>query len=235
MNTPILGKDVVIQFDRGTNFATFYCATNVEITFQMTTKETKTIGDGTWKRKRGQSQSAVISLEGVVAISDLFTTSFTLLDYFNNMTDIPFRIIFTDPVFSTKVIEGLVLPTDISLSGGSEGHASGSMTLEVNGPVDIRDAVNPCALSISTVSYEGEAGIINFEITMNLGSQSATRFDYMLDGNGVWSAFTDGGLTKNVFISVPGALGSSHQLKIYPVCENGYSGPTYTLNFTKHI
>lgn len=234
MNRPILGKDVVIQFDRGSNFGTYFCATDVEISFQMQTKETKTIGDGYHKRKRGQSQSATISLSGVVTISTLFTTSFTLLDYFDNMVDIPFRIIFTDEQFDTKVIEGMALPTDITLSGGSEGHANGSITLDVNGPLDIRDTVNPCGLSISTVTYAGQLAIVNFTITMNLGSQEAVRFDYTMDGGGVQTIFTLEGLVKNAVISVPGAMGSSHQLRIWPVCTNGYDGPVYTLNFTKH-
>jgi predicted secreted protein len=237
MNKPILGKDVIIQFDRGSDFGTYYCASNLEISFQMTTKETKTVGDGTWKRKRGQSKSATISLDGVAVLSDLFTTSFTLLDYFNNMTDIPFRIIFTDEQSDTRVIEGVVLPTDINLSGGSEGHANGSMTLEVNGPVDIRDDVVPCGYSISSVVYDGEVDpdFNNFHINMTPGSGLITRFDYSLDGGGIQTLFTPVGALKDVSIVVPGAMGSSHQLSIFPICDNGYSGPEYILNFTKHI
>lgn len=235
MNKPILGKDVLIAFDTTGTFSTYFCATDLEISFQMETKKTKTIGDGVWERKRGQSKSATISLGGVAIISETLITSFNLLDYYNNMVDIPFAIIFTDSDSDTKVIVGEALVTSVDMSGGSEGHAAGSFTLEVNGPVDIRDELVPCGSAISSVSYEGEISVQNFKIFMAPGSGLITRFDYTMDGGGIQSLFTDVGGTKNVYIDVPGALSSAHQLKISPVCDNGYSGPEFTFDFSKHL
>lgn len=233
MNKPILGKDVILYVYKGAGYWPYLCATNVEIDFSMETKETKTIGDGVWKRKRGQSKSFAINLDGILVIHDDIANAFDLLDYYDNMVDVQFRVIFTDADNDQRVIEGTALVTNMNLGGGSEGHATGTATLEGNGPVDIRDAVNPCGLEIETVEYLGEGGIVNFTITMFLGHQHATRFDYTMDGGGVSTKFTLVGLTKDVVITVPGAMLSTHELKIWPVCDNGYDGPVYTLNFTK--
>lgn len=242
MNKPILGKDVVLQFDDGDGFGNYFCAIDVEISFQMETKETKTIGTGSWTRKRGQKKSAVINLDGVQALSELFSTAFTMLDYFNNMTDIPFRIIFTDEQHDIKVIQGVALPTDVSLSGGSEGHANGSITIEVNGPVDIRDSMSQCDSAIIDGTYfKSGTGVHQFRVgELSEDSPTITRYDFQLDGGGTQSAFSSGSLPfsfgiagggPNAFSASP--VGSSHTIVVTPICENGYPGSTFTLNFLK--
>lgn len=239
MNKPILGKDVILQIYKGEGYWNYLCATNVEIDFSMETKETKTVGDGVWKRKRGQSLSYSINLDGILVINDVVANGFDLLEYYRNMVDIQFRIILTDEDLDQRVVIGTALVTNVNLSGGSEGHATGTMTLEGNGPVDILDDTIPCRANLTSAEYMGEFEIQgNFRINTVIqpdGATPITRFDYILDGGGTETAFTFGGSLPIYFTAtVPGAMGSSHSIEIIPVCENGYSGDSITFNFTKH-
>lgn len=230
---PILGKDVLFQVLVGELFDNYACATSISIDFTMDTKPTKTIGNGLWKRRRGQSMDYKINLEGVTILYQDSPSSFYMLDYFKNMTDVTYRIIYTNNDDEIRYISGTALPTSINLTSGSEGHATDSITLEGNGEPDLTGN-SFCGSEITALTYNGQLMINNFTITSTTGP-TITRYDYSLDGGGVQSLFTDGSIPYDFNIDVPGNMGSSHELTMTPICESGYPSSIYVINFTKHL
>lgn len=243
MADPVLGRDVIIQFSKNGSYETYGCASSVEFQFSMETKSVKTVGDGTWKRSRGQSKSLQIQLEGVIKDDQTLPTAFDLLDYFKNMVDVQYRLLFYDETGVIKVIEGYALPTDVNLGGGSEGHATGSITLVGNGDPDaIFTPPNPggpisqCDAEIEAAhtEYLPVGGGFNryymFIDSMVAGSATISRWDYTIDGGGIHTAFTDGNIPTQWLLPVLTAIGNS--IEITPICDNGFSGTPFTVVIT---
>jgi hypothetical protein len=244
MADPVLGTDVIIQFLKNDNYINYGCATNIEIQYTMETKSVKTIGDGVWKRSRGQSLGSVINLSGVIAIDASKPTVFDLLDYFKNMTDVAYRLRFTDNGGGTVVIDGNALPTSVNLAGGAEGFATGDITLECNGDPDYITPVNPPTPDPGNPNdcvAEIEAGHVEtiglgkrfFVDSMVVDSADISRWDYRIDGGGVLSAFTDGNIPASFAFLVLGDFGSSHNITVTPICDNGFPGTPYSVDFIK--
>jgi hypothetical protein len=245
MADPILGIDVIIQFYKGGNFFNYGCAENVEIQFSMETKSVKTIGDGVNKRQKGQSLGYQIELSGLLLDDSTLPVAFDLLDYHRSMADINFRLLFYDNAGLKKTITGYALPINVNLAGGSEGFGSGNITLAGNG--DLNQLVTPpnpnpvpnpptqplpnCDAVIGT-AHIGTAfpatGLWLYIDTMTSGS--VTRYDYTIDGGGVQTAFT--GSTLPVRWKLPNSFAiGSHTVIVTPICDNGYSGTTYTIHY----
>jgi hypothetical protein len=251
MPEPILAKDVIIQFLSGSDYITYGCAENLETTFSMETKSVKTIGDGVWKRKRGQSLGQVINLTGVVKRDTSSYDAFDLLDNYKSMTDVAFKIFFYDEAGVAKILKGYALPVEVNLSAGSEGFASGSITLEVNGDPDYVPASPPpdpldpddCVAEIETAHAESRPTSVPglpFPInrwyavidTMVSGSATISRWDFSVDGGGTQTAFTDGNIPTSWILPLFHGLETSHTITITPICDNGFSGEPFTFNFT---
>lgn len=241
MADPVLGKDVIIQFVKGGSYINYGCATNIEIQFTMETKGTKTVGDGIWRRKRGQSLGAVINLSGVIVISNSQPTAFDLLAAFKSMTDVQYRIRFTDNGGGVQVIDGDALPTSVTLAGGMEGFATGEITLDCNGDPDyITPPVGPdpgdpnvCEAEIETAHMNTASFPVRrvvFIDTMVSGSADISRWDYTIDGGGTRTAFTDGNIPTSWQLPVITNL-STVTLVITPICDNGFPGTPFTLTF----
>jgi hypothetical protein len=240
MPEPIKAKDVIIQFLSGSDYINYGCASELETTFSMETKSVKTIGDGVWKRKRGQSLGQVVNLSGVIKKDNTVPDAFDLLDYFKNMTDVDFKIIFYDETGIAKVLKGIGLPTEVSFSAGSEGHSVGSITIEVNGDPDLVPVPptpgNPdeCVAEIASASVGiVPPDLIRKTVTISSmvgGSATISRWDYTLDGGGVQTAFTDG--TIPATWKIPSAYSTgTHTIEITPICDNGFPGTPFTLTF----
>lgn len=238
MADPILGKDVIIQFYKGGAYFNYGCAAEVEAQFSMDTKSVKTIGDGIWKRSRGQTLGLQIELSGVIQDDSSIPTAFDLLDYFKNMVDIQYRLLFYDNVGLKKVIEGFALPINVNLGGGSEGHATGSITLSGNGDPDaIYTPPNP---NNPPASCEAEIEAAHTELTgspqrryvtidtMVAGSVTIARWDYTIDGGGVQTKFTDGSIPTTWILPLATNVGD-HTMVITPICDNGFPGTPFTL------
>lgn len=250
MADPVLGRDAIIQFYKGGAYYNYGCASEVEIQFSMETKSVKTVGDGIWKRSRGQSVGYKIELSGVITQDNTIPVAFDLLDYFKNMTDIQFRMLFYDETGLIKIITGNALPTNVNLGGSSEGHATGSITLEGSGePDQIVTPPNPnppgnpgnpqnpvpnCDGEIVTAHIAAifpNPGKYVFVDSMTAGSPTISRFDYMIDSSGVFTAFTDGSIPTHW--KLPSAYTSgSHTITITPICDNGFSGTPFTFTFS---
>src|SRR5687768_3462825 len=123
MPEPILANDVIIQFLDGSDYVTYGCAAELSTEFSMETKGVKTVGDGVWRHKRGQSLGQIINLSGVIKPEDGTPDAFDLLTYFKNMADVAFKILFYNEAGIAKVLRGNALPTNVSFSAGSEGFA----------------------------------------------------------------------------------------------------------------
>lgn len=228
MAEPVLGKDAVIMFQKEDEYFAYACATDIEIAFEMEVKSVKTIGDGNWDKPRGQKKGYTIELNGLVKFDDdTVPHAFDLYDFFDGMTPIPYRIIFTNDEGGLKVIEGLALPVSLRLGGGSEGHATGSATLKGDGSVDVRDLIIPCPSSITSVQFIQDGTHSTIRITGHTGSPA--RYDYSVDGGGFVSQFV------NSFIQdLPlqdGLSVGSHTITIIPVCQNGYNGTEFNTTF----
>jgi hypothetical protein len=245
MADPILGKDVIIQFYKGGSFFNYGCAAEVEAQFSMETKSVKTVGDGIWKRFRGQSLSLQIEMSGVIMDDSSIPVAFDLLDYFKNMTDVQYRLLFYDNVGLKKVITGYALPINVNLGGGSEGHATGSITLVGNGePDQIITPPNPnpnpnnpvpnCDAEIDTAHAELRGSSIQRRWividSMVTGSATIARWDYTLDGGGTQTAFTDGNIPAEWILPLAYGVGT-HTIVITPICDNGFSGTPFIMVF----
>jgi hypothetical protein len=244
MADPILGKDVIIQFYKGGNFFNYGCAAEVEAQFSMETKSVKTVGDGIWKRSRGQSLALQIELNGVIMDDTSIPVAFDLLDYFKNMTDVQYRLLFYDNVGLKKIISGFALPINVNLGGGAEGHGTGSITLVGNGdPDQIITPPNPnpnpnnpvpnCDAEIATAHTELRGSTIQRRWvvvdTMVPGGATISRWDYTLDGGGTQSAFTSG-IPAEWILPIAFGIGT-HTIVITPICDNGFSGTPFTMVF----
>lgn len=243
MANPVLGTDVIIKFVKNDNYITYGCATNIEITYNLETKSTKTVGDGAWSRVRGQKISATINLSGVIAIDQNTPTAFDLLEYLKNMTDVAYSISFIDDAGGLMMIDGNALPTTVRLSGGSDGFATGDITLENNGDPAYISPVNPptpnpgnpntCVADIENahtdIVFAPTARRYVYIDSMVNGSASISRWDYSIDGGGVLTAFTDGIIPTSWRLPDSTVFGT-HTLTITPICDNGFPGTPFTMS-----
>ena len=232
MADPIKGSDVLIQFDVGDGYFDYACATDVSIEFDMETKSVKTVGDGVWRKKRGQLLGYVISLDGVIKFDDdQVPHAFDLLANLVNMVGIAFRMIFEETTTTlTKVIEGIVLPVRVNLSGPAEGFAGGSATLEGIGAPTITDSITNCEASIDSFTAVGDPdspGRVNLNFTGI--SPDTVRIEYSIDGGGRQTIFS---MSANFLYNINGVSAGSHTIVFYTVCENGIDGNSYTKNVT---
>lgn len=228
MAEPVLGLDAIIQFMKGDDYFPYACATDIAINFEMETKSVKTITDGNWDKPRGQKKGYTIELNGLIKFDDdTVPHVFDLYNYFNGMTAIQYRIIFTNDQGSLKVVEGVALPISVNLGGGSEGHATGSATLKGDGAVDVRDLIIPCPSSITSIQLIEDTPNSIIRITGHTGSPA--RYEYSVDGGPfvpqtvtsfIQDLVLEGGLSAGV-----------HSIVIIPVCDNGYNGTPYESTF----
>jgi hypothetical protein len=229
MAQPVTAKDVIIAFQKNDEYFAFACAESVELNSKMTTKSVKTIGDGIWKKTRGQSLEYTINLSGVVKFDDdTVPHAFDLYAYHRAMTHINYRLIFTNDEGTLKVIEGIALPIDVNLGGGSEGFANGSFVLEGDGAVDVRDLIIPCPVEILTVQHVQDGTSSLIRITDHVGSPA--RYDYSVDGGGLETQFATS-FIQDLPIE-DGLDPGEHTITIIPVCQNGYNGEPFTTTFT---
>jgi hypothetical protein len=230
---PILAKDAVILFKKNDEWLAYQCATDVEIDFTMETKSVKTIGDGTWSKDRGQKKSYQINISGLIKFDDeAYPHSFDLYGYYDAMTSIEYRMVFTTEDSSQlRKIEGLALPTNVTMGGGSEGFAYGNVVLKGDGAPEITDAISSCEAEITDgemVLISGENG---FKVNA-LNNGPVTRYDYSIDGGGRQTAFVDGTLPDQFSIGNGiGATGSEHDLTVWPICDDGFDGEPFEITF----
>lgn len=232
MSEPILGQNALIQFYKNDAFFDYACATELAIDFVKETKSTKTIGDGNWNRKRAAKNGCSITASGLMQMDTILVPDvFDVLDAFMQDVDVNFRIIFEDVSNGNiRVIEGFALPVNINLSGGAEGFANTTMTLEVNGKPDVRNTLDTCDLEVTafgaTLIAPGEGGVNHYSMAVTTtGSNPLLRFEYSIDGGG---RLLGGTSSPFGFFATSGL----HSFTIWPICEGGTDGIPFTQDLT---
>lgn len=229
MAEPVLGTDAVIYFVKDDVYVLYACATDIQISFEMETVSVRTITDGTWNKPRGVKKAYTIDLSGLIKFDDETKThAFDLFAYFNSMTSVAYRIIFTNDEGELRLIEGYALPTSVNLGGGSEGFANGNCALQGDGSVEVRDLVIPCPSTITSVQLVQDGTSALIRITGHTGSPE--RYDYSVDSGGYITEFVDS-FVEDLPLQ-DGLAPGDHTITIIPVCENGYNGTPFTTTFT---
>lgn len=229
----VKGEDVTILFRKGDDFFPFVCATDMELNTTIETVETRTIGDGKWRKIRPRKGSYSISLSGVVTHIGTDVNSFFLQDVMLQMGFIEYRAIWDDPVSDLRrIVAGRVVITNSSLPSGSEGVATSNFTLDGDGPYTITDTSVTCTATIGNVSVTSydPGGFGAIQISFTGASGNTTRIDYEIDGMGRDTILTNG--VPNGFIRPNGDYSGTHTVVLYPICENGEDGISFERTFT---
>lgn len=232
----VLASDVTMLIYKDGDYRPFVCATDLSIDTTMEIKQVRTIGDGKWKKPRGQSLSYTISLSGIITLVGGDPTAFYVLEFMRQMIPLSFRILFDDPVNNLqKIIEGIALPVSGSLPSGAEGFANCQFEMQGDGEYVITDSLVTCTATIDQVvvspdtSEGAPAGRISFNYT---GASSNTiRIEYSIDGGGRETVFNEGAPNGVVFVT--GNYTGTHELTLYPICEDGAEGIPLIEEFTR--
>lgn len=230
----VLGKDVVIRFMHyGANeYMNYYCAETVTINTTLETKSVKTIGDGFWKKSRGQLLGYQITIDGLIQASleseDATDIWYAVRRQFS-MTEIEFRVVFTDvETGQTKYLDGKALAEDITITAGSEDFAEGSIVLIGNGKLDITDYVAPCIALIGSLSVSTSDIYTDGYFT---DIQNTNRIEFSVDGGDRQVIFLPPGVTElntEVGRNLPAG---NHTITAWGVCADGRDGNPYVLPF----
>ncbi len=230
----VLASDVTMLIYKDGDYRPFVCATDLSIDTTMEVKEVRTIGDGKWKKPRGQSLSYTISLSGLVTLSGGDPTAFYVLEFMRQMIPVSYRIIY-DEVSSglQKIIEGIALPVSGRLPSGAEGFANSSFEFRGDGEYTVSDSAINCAANIDSASVtmppEGSPpGSI--AIMFSGASADTMRIEYAFDGGGR-DAFINEGVPNGIILPTGNYTGT-HDLILYPQCADGEDGEPYPITFT---
>ena len=194
----------------------------------------KTKGDGAWETWISDIKNYSITCDGLIPIGSTGMTVWDLHDYFDQQTDVPFRLIFRDVNSTTiKAILGNVLVTDIDITGPMD-FAGQSISFTGNGAPSFQDNLLTCQATIGSVVVSLQTELaVHFTFS---GVVDSTRIDYSIDGGGRKTVLFSGGSglinlnpvqTPEIFVN------GSHTVLFYPICESGDEGAAFTLTFTK--
>lgn len=232
----VLASDVTMLIYKDGDYRPFVCATDLSIDTTMEVKEVRTIGDGKWKKPRGQSLTYTISLSGLIVLVGGDPTAWYIMEFMRQMIPLNYRIIWDDvPNNLQKIIEGIALPVSGRLPSGAEGFANCSFELRGDGEYTIMDSLVTCTATINSAFVGGSgqegapAGAIRIEYSG--ASSNTTRIEYEFDGGGRLAVITGG--APNGVIYPPGDYSGSHVVILYPQCEDGADGVPYEIPFTR--
>lgn len=228
----VSGSDVTILFRKGDDFFPFVCATDMELNTTIETVETRTIGDGKWRKIRARKGSYTITISGVITHIGTDVNSFYLQDAMLQMGFIEYRAIWDDPVSNLRrVVSGKVVITSSSLPSAADGFATSNFTLDGDGPYTITDSTVTCTATIGNVTVgaaDGAPGSIM--VNYSGASNNTERIDYEIDGNGRDTVLVGG--APSGFIFPTGNYSGTHTIILYPICENGEDGISFERTFT---
>src|SRR6478735_4623557 len=137
MNDVIYGQNVLVQFQRDSEWQDWVCAEDCTLSFNAEKKEVKTTGDGPFRRTRTQKLSWQLDLSGVTKVNT--TVQFgpiDIIDALLAMVSIPCQIIFEDTDTGNLVLyTGDVDAQTSSLTGPAGDFSSQTHSLVGNGPI----------------------------------------------------------------------------------------------------
>lgn len=227
MAEPVKGIDAVLQFKKGGDYTDYLCAADFTLDISTELKAVKTVGDGVYKRFRGQSLEYSITLNGLIKINtDTDNSVWDMVDHQLGMVGVEYRAIFEDDLGNLKVVYGEIIVERSTLGAGSEGFATGNISYKGNGPITILDALQACDAEIlaATVDLTNLPTYVGILITSQTGS-TPMRYEYSVDGGGRLINYTTD-------FTLSGLSTGSHTVEIWPICDNGFDGISITKTFT---
>lgn len=234
----IIGTDVIIDFYKVNDYYPGICAENVSMTKTAVPKSVKTIGDGVNAAYRLQSKGYTFTIDGIIPYdgSASEVTAFDLLDRYENMLAVPFRMTWQKPDGTyVKAIYGNAFITEITFTGPND-FAGASVSFLGTGPTENFDGLTACDAVIGTLTLQSQTDTTaTFAYT---GATLATRFDYTIEGtvNGIIfvnsTVFTPA-LPSGTFTVSPIIPNGGHTIRVTPICSNGEPGAIKSLSYTK--
>jgi len=227
----IKGKNALLTILKDGDYYPFLCATACSITTTTELKDVRTVGDGVWKKKRGQSHQYSVSLNGLIELQETSPVAIYLLrEYQLPMLAVPFRMIFTDDVTAlVTTITGNALIETSTLTGAPTGFASSAFEMTGDGAYTIADSTTICEATIESIEItagDPDSGIQAF--IAYSGVSGAARLEYSIDGGERLVIFGPG-TSGNIPLS--GLAEGPHTVTVWAVCENGIDGESNDLVF----
>lgn len=226
--TPIEGKDAIIQFNTGSGYFNYACATDFALKLTTETKSTKTEGDGFWKDYEGQVNGYGIDLNGLIVL-DEDIGAFDLVYYAMNMQKILYRCLFVDTAGNLKRISGTVLITECDLSNPSTDFSTGSIQMLGCKSFVMEDFNADCAALISNAVIGTDSGGKYMQFT---ASGDTAYIHYQIFGTGDPVAESNV-YTADGFKAYFSFFGPDSALNVVaiPYCESDISGPEFDKHF----
>ncbi len=239
MDEAINGKDVMILFldPESGDMLPFMCAENIKINVFASKINTKTRGDGRWDYYIQDTKGFKVSCDGVIPLpphDQGGVTVWTVFKYLDQMTDLPFQMLFRDTASNlVKAALGNLLVDDVQISAPMD-FVGQSMEFTGNGPLSVQDNLLACQATIgnAVISFQSELAV-HIQVT---GLTNSTRVDFTIDGGGRYAATLNPGdeLINLIPLQHPEAfVNGDHTITLIPVCESGDDGAPFILNFTK--
>lgn len=228
--TPIQGKDAVLSFDNGNGFVPAVCTESVAIAIDTDTVESRTVGDGDWKKPVPQINGFSMTLSGVMVFDNGDgNNSFKFWDILQNQSlllTMPFRLTFTDAAGNIKSMQGVVLIKGSNINGTVGQVVKGSFQLLGQGKPLMFDGIVPCPTSITAIAVAGQTssdGTVTITYTY---TGDVYQVKYRFDNTGSYAIAIVG-----TPIVVPGLSINRHTVEVIPICLNGYSGAGMSQQF----
>lgn len=246
----VQGKNCIFRVNIGSGFATFACTKGFTLVLDTETKETTSRGSGIFREYDYKSIGWRLSFQSIIKVEDedLDPVAFDITSYQLNFLELPIQGVFQDNQSKTKQFAGICIVQNSTLAAMAGQLADGSFELLGSGAIEIASVSgDACDNSITQASVNGfainsgEAVIITAAANLTLGVNTlsnmivtVSRFDYEIDSSGRNSHFTDGSLPATFPTILSSAITTgSHVVKIWPICDNGFDGPQFTINLTK--
>ncbi len=223
----IQGKDVVLSFYKGGGYMPFLCAKDMTIAVTTDEIETKTVGDGFWKKYAYKELSYTVSLNSILRFDDTNVCGWDLLDLQVNFLKAQFKMSFVDAENTARrYLSGNCLVKTSSITNTVNDVVQDTFELIGDGALGIAQSTIGCNATIGTVE------ISLFEPTTHLWnidysglSANTVRIDYTIDGGAPLSIFpTSTSGTVQQHLPTPGV----HTLAFTPYCDNGDAGTLLT-------
>lgn len=227
---PVLGTDVILFFLKDDIYQPFLCATECSISIEIETKQVRTINQGKWKKKRGQSLDYKVSLSGLIQIISGSPRTFWLVENAIQMLLLNWRMVFTEAETGLiKIASGNAIINVAELVSSSSSFATSSFDFEGDGELVLADSATTCNATIGSIEIgPGNIDIGAIASVAYSGVVNAARLEYSVDGGGREAIF-DPGSTGIFYLFGLGE--GSHTLEVWTVCFSGVDGEYNELIF----
>lgn len=210
-------------------YVLFACAKEISINPQVDKIETKTVGDGYWKKYAYKAIGYNIDLSSVLKFDDVDWTGWDFLDNMLQFVTVAFQMIFTDSTTGQqKRLRGNLLIENITFTASASDVVMSDITLPGTGALEISNPADDCFATITSITLVTYGGHRYIRISGHTGSVG--RYDYAIDGGGYVTVFPVSFIPDLV---LPDDLTTGdHNISIIPYCaSNNNPGIEFTGTF----